>query len=380
MNMRHTFLACALASTLAATAHAQEYKLTDIGTLGGVGQTFPGDLNAAGQVTGASINANRQTHSFIYQDGGIQDLGTLGSASYGLGINSLGHIVGYTDYDFGTHFGAFLYRGGVTTDIGSLGGSYATAAAINDSDQVVGQSSNSAGTRRAFLYGNGVMQDLGSLAGNGLFSSSAAAAINNKGEITGTSVIANVDPSTVPIGQVPPIHAFLSNNGTMTDLGTLGGEDSTGAGINDAGKIVGGAEIADGTEHAFLYSNGKMHDLGASLPTAYSVAEDINSSDDVVGSVTTNGTSGDAHAALFRGDRIIDLNSAVDRSSPQAMYVLLMQGVAINDAGAILVDGFDTQTDEAHAYLLTPVPLPSSLGLLLVSLVCFAWITRRRMS
>jgi probable HAF family extracellular repeat protein len=47
---------------------------------------------------------------------------------------------------------------------------------------------------------------------------------------------------------------------TITDLGTLG--TSTGAtAINDRGQLTGSSTMANGKGHAFLYSNGRMRDL-----------------------------------------------------------------------------------------------------------------------
>ena len=57
-------------------------------------------------------------------------------------------------------------------------------------------------------------------------------------------------------------HAFLYGGGTMKDLGTLGGADSTAFDINDAGQVVGAAKTAGGFHHAFIYRGGKMTDLG----------------------------------------------------------------------------------------------------------------------
>jgi len=92
--------------------------------------------------------------------------------------------------------------------------------------------------------------DLGTLGGN----ESNALGINNSGQIVGYSrTNSNLD------------HAFLWDRGSMVDLGTLGGDTSRAADINDFGQIAGTSFRQIGpihTPHAFLWENGAMTDLG----------------------------------------------------------------------------------------------------------------------
>jgi len=119
--------------------------------------------------------------------------------------------------------------------------------------------------QHAFSWQNGKLTDLGTLPGG---SSSFAYFISDNGLITGGSEIGALDPN---VG-TPEYHAVLWANGTMTDLGTLGGTSSNGNGVNNAGQVIGTAQnaIPDpfsiaglGTQtRAFLWQNGKTHDLG----------------------------------------------------------------------------------------------------------------------
>src|SRR5437867_11168939 len=56
----------------------------------------------------------------------------------------------------------------------------------------------------------------------------------------------------------------VSAETTTTDLGTLGGDFSEAHDVNDRGAVVGFSETTSaGTVHAFLWQDGAMTDLGA---------------------------------------------------------------------------------------------------------------------
>jgi hypothetical protein len=70
-----------------------------------------------------------------------------------------------------------------------------------------------------------------------------------------------------------PYHAFLSSNGTMTDLGTLGGHDSQGNAVNLSGPVAGWADTSKGAINATVWTGKKSFDVGGLAPIAgsYSV-------------------------------------------------------------------------------------------------------------
>jgi probable HAF family extracellular repeat protein len=154
-------------------------------------------VNNSGQVAGQSfITDNTAGHAFLWTPGGVtRDLGTLpgGSNSDADAISNIGHVVGWSDVPVPPHnfvhtTHAFLWSPVTQTmhDLGSLSGpaGWSFATAVNDSGQVVGYSSipGDDRTHRAFAWTEaGGMRQLDTPAGM----SSAATAINNRGDIIG---------------------------------------------------------------------------------------------------------------------------------------------------------------------------------------------------
>jgi probable HAF family extracellular repeat protein len=124
-------------SVSAATASVPPYHLFDLGTFPGGSFSYAYGINSNGQVVGyANTNGNSQ-HAFLYDNGAMQDLGTLdGSTTHAHGINETGDVVGYSSTSSGTH--AFFYRNGMMADLGTLGGENSVAYGINGKGQVVG--------------------------------------------------------------------------------------------------------------------------------------------------------------------------------------------------------------------------------------------------
>lgn len=337
---------------------ASLYSITDLGTLPGSTGSLATDINDFGQVIGYSTK-DGPFRAFLWENGMMTDLGTLGgSHSQAWGINNLGQVVGLADTDFVSFDGfpyvqAFLWSqsNGMTDLGGTLGGSrvfQSGAYDINNSSQVVGGwlSSTNLNDRHAFLWQNGLITDLGTLGGL----ESRAFGINNFGQVVGESTTSSSDSST---------HAFLwdEENG-MIDLGTLdGGPVSAATAINDSGQAV-GYSFTSGYRsiEAFLWKEGVgMSSLGT-LGGEFSSAEDINNLGQIVGISSATANVQDTHAFLWEDGVITDLNSLIPTDSGW----LLSEARGINNVGQIVGAGYINS--QFHAFLLTPVsettPIP----------------------
>ena len=279
-------------------------------------------INSRGEVVGGS-------RAFIY-DGEIHYLGTLGGdSSTAYGINSLGHVAGYsltgeTD-EFGFIHRAFLFDGFSMLDLGLP--SYSAAFDLNDADQIVGASYfnlDEGRLYRGFIYWNGKTTILGTLGGL----QSEAHAINQAGQVVGSADGFLLRPGGASF---PSTRAFLYKRGAMHDLGSLGFscidinhephhepqidcyEHSEATDVNNRGQIVGFSTTNEGLTHAFLAENRVLKDLGT-LGGQQSWAYAINDSGQIVGTSLFADDSGDDagyHAFLFDQNTMYDLNDLI---------------------------------------------------------------------
>lgn len=118
-------------------------------------------------------------------------------------------------------------------------------------------------------------------------------------------------------GQIPggESHAFVLDNGQMTDLGTFGGTRSGAGFINNAGDVVGSASLANGVTHPFLYQNGTMTDLLANLAGSKNYdggASGLNSAGQILLDyfpLVSSGLPYFVHAAIWQNNQITDLGT-----------------------------------------------------------------------
>ena len=344
--------------------HALQWQkgvVTDLGTLPGGNNSFAVAISSRGSLAGASENGlidpvlGPEVVATLWKDGQIVDLGTLGGIlSLGFDINDRDQIVGYAlnaipdPFLGGTELRAFLWQDGRMQDLGTLGdGPDAIAQFINERGQVAGISFTSSvpnpesgiPTIDPFLWENGHMTDLGSLGGVGI--NTAVTGLNRRGQVTGNSDVTRDGSIT---------HAFLWD-GSLHDLGTLGGDFSFTNWIDDSGEAVGGATTQDNaTLRATRWKNGHATNLGSLYGDICSIAFGSNSAGQIVGNSIPCDVDGPSRPFLWEnGGPMVDMNSLI----PPGSGLILREGVFINDAGEI-AGVADLENGDQHAFLLIP--------------------------
>src|SRR5262249_26215799 len=130
-------------------------------------------INSAGQIVGYADRVPGASlislHAFRMQNGVMSDLGSLvpGGDSYAYAINPLGDVVGRAANVPGAIGHAFRWTSATgMVDLGTLGGDYSEANAINSAGLIVGDSMDAQHIAYATLWQNGQIYDLNTLVTN----------------------------------------------------------------------------------------------------------------------------------------------------------------------------------------------------------------------
>ena len=202
---------------------------------------FVNDLNKFEAMTGAYTPIAGRTHAFIYRNGVVQDLGTLGGAfSTGHAINDRGDVAGHSSIAGESQLRAFVYRDGAMQDLGSFGGFFTVANAMNNRGVVVGTSIDTSNQALAFIHDGTTMQRLLP----NLPAPQRATAINDHG---------------VVVGDLGQNGSFMVDDDVVTRLEDIPEVRAAGwtrlipTGLNDRGWITGwGIRAGGGSTQSFV--------------------------------------------------------------------------------------------------------------------------------
>jgi probable HAF family extracellular repeat protein len=344
------------------------YRVIDLGTLGGRSSAGWG-INDRRWISGVStLPGDMQTRAFLWRQGVMTDLGTLGgpnSWSY-FPLNERGTVTGGAETstldrngeDF-CGFGSYLtclpvvWRHGSIAALPLLGGGNGAAFGLNNRGQVAGEAETNVAEPTCVspqvLQFKPVIWDR-----NGVHELQIY-----PGDRVGAALAVNDRGETVGwSGTCAPgygvhetfVHALLWREGKMIDIGNLGGKTNVVASdINNRGQVTGYSNLAgDVTHHAFLWQAGVMTDLGTLAGDVSSDASDLNELGQVVGA--SQDASGNPRAFLWRRGTMTDLNELVPTDSP----LFLMAGGVINSRSEITGVALLKGTTEIHAFLATP--------------------------
>jgi probable HAF family extracellular repeat protein len=250
--------------------------MVDLGGLEADGDSYATSVNRKGIASGYATASDGSFHAVVFSRGTVTDLQALRDdfvQSQASGINSRGWVVGTALMDDAAYHGWVYARGHFSIlDPGSH------VMGLNDQGEAVGTYKG-----KGMVFDLGTDIPIGTLGG----SWSEADALNAVGVVTGWAATKGDKQA----------HAFTWFNSKMTDLGTLGGLQSQGLAINAKGVVVGWS-YTEGTKrrHAFIVLKGrKMLDLNKLLDAKsgkgweLAAATGINAAGEICGTGTVDG-------------------------------------------------------------------------------------------
>lgn len=327
--------------------------MIDLGDLGAGPIAIAQGIDDAGNVVGEA-SYGTDSHAFWWQSGHMVDLGPGDARAIAAGL-AVGDAFGSAE----TWTGASKSS---ARSLGTLGGVQAGAIATNGAD-IAGWRTQPAYPfpQHAVLVGGGSVTDLGTLGGP----SSFAMAIDAVGDVAGYSAPDNTTNS----------HAFLWRPGSgMIDLGTLGylrgpSSESRAYGMNDVGQVVGESDGFDNRMHAFLWQNGTMTNLDTLLPAGsgwqLERASAINDAGQIVGFGIFNGhRHGYLMTPALATDGTPPVSSAMVGPAPNAAGwnrgPVTIAISAIDEAGGSGVAGITFSASGAQTIASTTVQGPEA--------------------
>ena len=354
------------------------YSLEDLGVVKDMEYSVPAAINSQGFVTGTAYKgAESCAFHYDYVKKLMEDAGGLNSRGFAIsstsGIAGGNIVVGDAVFVMSimpvSH--AAMFKNGIVTDLGVLPNQvFSRANGINAIGQVVGYSGQHRDSTesRAFVWTSKMgMTDIGTLGG----AYAQAYAINKGGYITGASQTQGMGPMVTTHAFIYQLQSPSARYNRMVDLGVLGGVSSYGTAINEYNHVAGYSTISTKDErvHAFLHDGKRMIDLGSLGGPGnrwggdISVALGVNNYDQVVGYTylpylpEVGAMPIQQVGFLWRrawsggGGQMINLNTLLFGNGKD---YLVFSATAINDNGQIAASAYYMPDSSVRAVLLTP--------------------------
>ncbi|CCH80433.1 exported hypothetical protein [Nostocoides japonicum T1-X7] len=227
-------------------------RLHDLGALPGENSSVVQEVNGHGLGVGGSETGAYDPrahapamHTVLFRSGKVIDLGTLpgGSESFAVSVTEEGVVAGVSNsaaagpgmpdfFDWGGQIRSFVWKDGRMRDLGTLGGPGTVLVRVNEHGVVAGDSYVGSAvdpdtgypTLHPFLWRDGRMRDLGGFGGG----RSVTRWLNERGQVTGYATLPGDDAA----------HPFLWDGRRLRDLGTLGGSYASGEHVDDRGDVA----------------------------------------------------------------------------------------------------------------------------------------------
>jgi probable HAF family extracellular repeat protein len=347
-----------LASTSSAVSAAMpDYKVAPL-TAAGATDVYVTGVNNGGVAVGSVFDGDGVEHAYVWHDGVPTQLAGGANGARALGINAAGQIVGESYVSANVSHAIVWAADGTPNDIGTLGGNFGFATAINDNGVVVG-SSYAGNKQHAFAWTSaGGMVDYGSSNPNDANYHAGWNAVSNNGKLAGTNY-----------RLFSPFHASTGQLGTIAvnDVSPPA-QFSTGMalGVNDAGVVVGYQNPSRGSPAPAIFNaDGTVTPLDADpFGLGEGWAEDINNNGVIVGRAF-----GEDDDANFQQLGFIQLDGTLvdllDLVEPGSGWTKFFNASAINDSNTMV--GVGIYNGEITGFIMTAnaaVPEPTSLAAL----------------
>lgn len=310
------------------------YRLTDLGELPDGAPLLPVSINVQGVVAVYGVEAAGKTRGFLWKDGAMTPAGVAIGQSPVRALNDAGHLAGIGRLSYGPARAWSSHLGLFGADL--FPESESNAVDLNTSGAVIGHAREVAdGVARWVAYRFNYDRGLHRFDPPGAVE---AVAINDRG-----LVLLNLG---LPGAAGGGTEACLWKDGHYSPLQSGGGA-TRGAALTPAGRVVGQLLTADGQAHAALWEGGRLYDLNPG-PGVVSHALAANDNCMVVGRCM-----GPRREWLaFRWtpqEGMRALGQYIDVGSEWT----LQQAVSVNAAGQIA--GIGLREGATRGFVLTPI-------------------------